>query len=638
MRLKLLSDALLTVGSGSHPVDLVSKSSGARVGLSEDEAAVAMLLAEGVPSGDGLTKLVQSHGVAWDAPTLKGLLGKLRGAGLLIELPDGVAPRSRRRQKSDTVEAPTEGYEVKDTDVDVALRVLAEASGEHLEPEEVEELDEEDVQEVVEPLELAFRVDVEVEPLAEGVAQITDARTGAKLRIGQDVLKVALLFDGKRSLNDIVEAAALEGISVGEEMVRALGHQLQERGLLAPPEAVSQQLPRLKALPTLSMAKVTEESVARRAAQARPRPPVPEPSVDTAILATALVLLRDRRYAEAKQALDPVVQRNPQNAQAQALLQLVATEVQRSERARRRERMVRLLVFGGIGLVAITAMLVPVPEQRDVPCALHPLPAGQIVGPSFAAKVKELRTSKDALVKAGEVVAVVSDEEAAEKLQPLRAAIENDRDLLRIMRTGGTDDDASKSRRAVQQLTDHLEELGRCARDDAKCIAERKRLTSSLANARAKYKYCEWKAFPEEIVAIEQRLKKELDEEAALKRRLLIELRSPASGVISELSGSRKLAPGAQLARLIHESRFAVEIATSKLPEGDSAIEITQRKGAVIQTFYGAANKAVKQGGKLRVELAADTRKVSFSGSCQAKLSAGRTMLGVALWRKVAGR
>jgi multidrug efflux pump subunit AcrA (membrane-fusion protein) len=473
---------------------------------------------------------------------------------------------------------------------------------------------------------------VAIEPLSDGTVEITAPQTGERLRVGQDVITVALLIDGSRSAEDIVEAAALEGVTVAPQAVRALGQQLQARGLLAPPQAMAPQLPRLRPMPTLKMA-----NLGRPAAAARPTQPAAEPGLDAASLATALVLLRDHRYAEARQSIEPVLARNPENAQAQVLLQLVATEAQRAEAARRRRRLVRLLVAGSVGLSAVTALLVPVPERMHAPCAIRPLDVGRVVGPPFAAQIKELRVSKETLVEAGQIVAVLADDAAAPQLARLRAAITVDDDLLRIMRTGGTDEDERESRRAVEQLTDQLEELGRCASGDAACVGTRERISAALEIARTKRKYCEWKAFPEEVAAVEQRQKKQRAQEQELLRRQRTEVRSPLAGVVVEVARGPALPAGAEIARLIDAGRFEVEIANARPPEKGSAIEVAQRKEAVVQTYYGKAQDAETRGTKLLLRLAADTRKVSFGGVCEATLTPGRVLLGVALWRKIAG-
>ena len=76
MRTRLTDDVLLTVGDGDMPVDLVQRSSGARVPLSPDEAALAMLLVEGAHAHD-LVGLARQQAVPVDQAVVDAFVERL---------------------------------------------------------------------------------------------------------------------------------------------------------------------------------------------------------------------------------------------------------------------------------------------------------------------------------------------------------------------------------------------------------------------------------------------------------------------------------------------------------------------------------------------------------------------------------
>ena len=69
--ISLKSDVRLTIGTGNMPVDLASMETKSRVGLTEDESAVAMLLTDPCPAKVNLLPRTSSCEAIWGTTCLR---------------------------------------------------------------------------------------------------------------------------------------------------------------------------------------------------------------------------------------------------------------------------------------------------------------------------------------------------------------------------------------------------------------------------------------------------------------------------------------------------------------------------------------------------------------------------------------
>ncbi len=686
MRLKLKSDSYFTVGAGAHPVDLVSKASGDRIGLNEDEAAVAMLLMEGCPEGQPLASLVQKHGVAWDLPTLETYLSKLEAARLLLR-----RGRHQLVANTDDVEAldllelqpgydtdtdafgdKTDADAVGDSvitnvaDVPDVPDVIAVDDGEttvDLPPGLDELMGQGGPQEtapptVESPIDVpqpsmppaaavapqpaaapepkppaepvpALRTDLEARPLPDGTVALTDPHSGVEQRLAQDVLRLSYLFDGQRTPRQVVEAARAEGMNVTVQIVQTVAERLTARGLVGPSPAASGHSSAVSPMPGAGevMPHVTGPMPAPDGGRTSG---VYEPGIEATALATALVLMRDQRFAEAQAAVQPVLNRNPDSPQALTLLQLIQTEAARTQVSRRKRRIVRLAIFGGLGLCLLTALFVPVPHRLTVPCVVRTIAAGAVTAP-ISGKLERL-VAKGQVVNKGQEVARISDEEAAKALPALRAKLADNQDLLRIMRTGGNDEDARKNRKTIGQLKDEIDDLDDAGCVDDACREQLKRLKARVAIAKRKLKYCEWKAFDDEVKAMTAKLERAEADIAKLRAKAKISITSSTTGLITHLHPTATVGKGAEIIRMVKSDRFQVEAAIDgDHPPVGTKVELTLARGAARQSYFAKISKL--QPGKAQILIESEVNKVLLDGTCQAKLTAGRILLIKSLLR-----
>ncbi|MCA9673248.1 MAG: hypothetical protein KC503_46985, partial [Myxococcales bacterium] len=166
MRYRLHADVVLTAGSGAKPIILVSRSSGRRVDLTEEQAAIAVLLTGGA-SWEQLVDEARRCGLDWQGQKLHDYISLLMVQDLLTVTQDAAT------QDIAAAAEPADedvGYE-EDQDTVVSDLLVADDEDEAGEADE-----EEDEQTVVEGFDIleahaAFAPAAEHAPATDEVPQ-----------------------------------------------------------------------------------------------------------------------------------------------------------------------------------------------------------------------------------------------------------------------------------------------------------------------------------------------------------------------------------------------------------------------------------------------------------------------------------
>jgi len=563
--IRLKKDASLAAGTGFQPVDLVSRTSGRRLPLSSDEAAVAMLLADGAEPGEGLVHLAWQHGVMWDLTAMQSLLDRLGQADFLEQVQEGSGLDEAVEDEEQTViDAQWGGEFEEDTDPQYAL---------------VENL--------------------EVHALADGNLEVLDPETQRRTRLHPNALQIARLFDGTRTVADVMEAMRSAGANVELDQLSTLTKTLLDRGVLLH-----------KALPA--------------GWQAAPPPPAPQAIQADPVrpLAAATLLVRDHRLPEARAMLETLIKQDPDNVQALAMLELINGIQETSTKAHRRWLLITPISLAVVVLGLILAgLLIQVPDRVVVPCKATTLTLARVDSP-LTGKVLDTDAVAGQVVAKGQTLAVVADPSAERRLAELREQLESDQELLHVMRIGGSDQIERKQKRLLGRLNEELARLQQTCR--SKCADRIQRVNRRIENTRTKLKFCEWQALPAEVTAKQEEMERATQKLKALESRpLRATVASPASGLVQELVASgAQVSVGGVLTVLVDPDNFLVEARYAdpgRVAGRPVIVELTWKNAT--EAYRGTMATAQN---KIRVQVRAEVRQVRLSGKCSLKFERGK--------------
>jgi hypothetical protein len=341
------------------------------------------------------------------------------------------------------------------------------------------------------------------------------------------------------------------------------------------------------------------------------------------------MLVCSGEHQGAQQLLEQLLERDPKNLQALAMLELMG--VSRRSPPPRRARHLGRWIAGAATALALSGvailLLVRVPSSRTIDCATEPIPKAELRAPA-GGRVLERPLTRDA--RPGSLVLVIGTPADPRRSQALAAQLASEEDLLRIMRTGGNDADVKRQRKEIAETQRELAALPACSVGKAgeACQATRSRLEGALALSRQKLRFCEWQALPKEVAAQEQKLASLRREQATPPPRF--EVRAAVAGRLELGPG---IALGAEVERgavlgTIFEPRRLRVVAPWDGPGGAGLPATVELDGARIATRVRVSGE-----GKLSAEL----ERERGGARCRITLEGEKRSLARHLLRRLAG-
>lgn len=677
--IRLKDDVRLSVGTGSHPVDLASMSTKKRVGLDDNESAVAMLLTDPCPAKiEALLAMAREHGVAWDVPTLKELLSKLAKAGFLEQLENlpepepepAPAPAAKPGFEPDPpfgALAPMPAADPSaplDEDDDEPTRLVGSAD----EPAVLVEIptddaprpvgspdnfDEDGPTGVRDPIPAA-----RVAPQAHAPdASNYDDQDGADTMVApmdvnvlaaQSAPKPPVLVPPRSTPPPPAprpgppppaprapgpppppppapQAARPPAPPVPAPQAFMPVEQAALRGAPAAPTAPPPARPPVQPVPSDPSLNIEasgptiepsrpgrDPSEHARTVQPPPAHGVPARKPAGKLLATASVLIRDGHFDEAREMLQTILELNPQNVQAQTMLELISMASDRpTTKKKGRGGLIALIVIILLlGGAAAAGLLIQVPRTVELPCKVARVPLEPIQA-TLAGTVKKVGATSGELVDDGALLVELEDQAGTLELARLRTRLKSDEELLRIMKVSGSPEDEKRFKElkpGLQQQAKELEQSCTEAAGQLSCEQRKQEAAWHLEQLKLKLKFCEWEALPKEVTEMEGTLaERNKAAEAQAKKTLSQRATSPAEAVVTQIvKQGTPVKVGQTLCRLDHARQLVLTTTSAppQLPGQGHAAQVKLTTGASVESLQSKVASIKGQRLIFRVETA----------------------------------
>ncbi len=638
--IRLKDDVRLTVGTGSHPVDLASMSTKSRVGLDDNESTVAMLLSDPCPAKiEELLKLAREQGVAWDVPTIKGLLSKLAKAGFLEQLenlpepepePEPL-PAAKPSFEPDPpfgalapMPAPDPSVPLDDIDDDEPTRLVGsiDVPPVVVELPDDEEVVEDDVDEdgptgVRDPAVVDEASDYDDEDGADTAVAPMDVSELLAQREAQAQAKPPVLVPPRSTPPrpaprapgpppPPLPPARPPATPVPAPQAFMPVEQAALRGAPAAPTAPPPARPPVQPVP--SDPSLNIEASGPTIEPSRPgRPPsehagqVPPPGHGMPakkpagkLLATASVLIRDGHFDEARQMLQTILELNPENIQAQTMLELIsmASDGPTTKKKKGRGGLIALIVIVLLlGGAAAAGFLIQVPRPVELPCKVARVPLDPIKA-TLAGTVKKVEAKAGALVDDGALLLELEDVAGTQELARLRTRLKSDEELLRIMKVSGSPEDEKRFKGLKPGLEQQVKELEQsCTEEETQPSCEQRKQEAAwhLEQLKLKLKFCEWEALPKEVTEMEGKLAERNKEvEAQAKKTLSQRATAAAAAVVTQIvKQGDPVKIGQTLCRLDHARELVLTTTSAppKLPKQGYAARVKLTTGSAVESL-----------------------------------------------------
>ncbi|MCA9671546.1 MAG: hypothetical protein KC503_38375, partial [Myxococcales bacterium] len=282
-----------------------------------------------------------------------------------------------------------------------------------------------------------------------------------------------------------------------------------------------------------------------------------------------------------------------------------------------------LLLGGGAAL-----FLIKVEARRVVVCRVDRKPVAPIKAP-IAGRVARVHVKKQQVLGAGKAALVIATRDKRAEAR-LRAIIASDKELLRIMRTGGKDADVRKQKRIKRDVEARIAKLGDCK--DAACREKKTDLQRELEAAKTKLHFCEWQAYKreadakaKELAAKEQRLSKQL---AAQNRTVIA---SKGGIVTKHIAAGTTVEKGQTLVEMDDAKNASAVLLIARDPPKSGQLVVVTLAGQGWTKRIKA--KTSSEAGRVSVALELDVSKITASTRCRADVPAPPIPLAVSLWR-----
>lgn len=659
--IRLKDDVRLTVGTGSHPVDLASMSTKSRVGLDDNESTVAMLLTDPCPAKiEPLLELAREQGVAWDVPTIKGLLSKLAKAGFLEQLENlpepepepELAPAAKPGFEPDPpfgalapMPAPDPSAPMGDIDDDddEPTRLVGSID---MPPVVVELPDDEDEEVVEDDVDEDGPTGVR-DPVLVDEASDYDDEDGADTAVApMDVSELLAQREAQAKPPVLVPPLS----TPPRPAPRAPG---------PPPPPLPSSRPPAPPVPAPQAFMPVEQAALRDAPAAPTAPPPARPPVQPVpsdpslnieasgptiepsrpgrppsehagqvpppghgmpaqkpagkLLATASVLIRDGHFDEARQMLQTILELNPENVQAQTMLELIsmASDGPTTKNKKGRGGLIALIVIVLLlGGAAAAGFLIQVPRPVELPCKVARVPLDPIKA-TLAGTVKKVEAKAGALVEDGALLVELEDVAGTQELSRLRTRLKSDEELLRIMKVSGSPEDEKRFKGLKPGLEQQVKELEASCTEEATqpgCEQRKQEATWHLEQLKLKLKFCEWEALPKEVTEMEGKLAERNKEvEAQAKKTLSQRATATEEAVVTQIvKQGEPVKIGQTLCGLDHARELVLTTTSAppKLPKRGYAARIKLTTGASVESLQSKVASIKGQNLTFKVEMA----------------------------------
>jgi hypothetical protein len=333
------------------------------------------------------------------------------------------------------------------------------------------------------------------------------------------------------------------------------------------------------------------------------------------LMASASKLVHDGEFDKAKATLQTILELNPENLQARSMLELISMAEPKKKKGGRGwiVLLVLALLLGG-GTAA--AVLIKVPGPLVLPCTAERVPLAEVSAP-FAGEIDKAAEAGEEVVRGQLLVELVNRKEALE-LARLRARLESDEELLRIMKKSGSPEDEKHFKEQQEELAQEQAKLKNCAGDD--CGNRQREVIWQLEQVKLKLKFCEWEALPKEIAAAEAKLEQLRQQVAGKASRAPVKrVQAPLDALVTKIAQKgTKVAEGSVLVSLVHARRLDL-LTRSPAPRRPAKGEaVTVRLAGVGQELQGRV-EAVRSDSRVVIAVTTDAAVKQLKGRCSAR-------------------